>query len=30
MKNKFMTEQTYKGYEISIYSVKGSRKFKDI
>ena len=25
-----MTEQTYKGHEIPIYSVKGSRIFKDI
>ena len=25
-----MTEQTYKGHEIPIYSVKGSRNFKDI
>ena len=25
-----MTEQTYKGHEIRIYSVKGSRIFKDI
>ena len=25
-----MTEQTYKDCEISIYSVKDSRKFKDI
>ena len=25
-----MTEQTYEGYEIPIYSAKGSRKFKDI
>ena len=25
-----MTEQTYEGHEIAIYSVKGSRKFKDI
>ena len=25
-----MTEQTYEGHEIPIFSVKGSRKFKDI
>ena len=25
-----MTEQTYEGHEIPIYSVKCSRKFKDI
>ena len=25
-----MTEQCYKGYEIPIYPVKDSRKFKDI
>ena len=25
-----MTEKTYKGYEIPIYSVKDSHKFKDI
>ena len=25
-----MTEQTYEGHEIPIYSVKGSRKIKDI
>ena len=25
-----MTEQTYEGHEIPIYSVKWSRKFKDI
>ena len=25
-----MTEQTYKGYNILIYSAKGSGKFKDI
>ena len=25
-----MTEQTYKRHEIPIYSVKGSRNFKDI
>ena len=25
-----MTEQTYEGHEIPIYSVKGSQKLKDI
>ena len=25
-----MTKQTYEGYEIPIYSVKGPQKFKDI
>ena len=30
MNNKFMREQTYEGHEIPIFSVKGSRKFKDI
>ena len=25
-----MTEQIHEGYEIPIYCVKGSRKFKDI
>ena len=25
-----MAEQTYEGYEIPIYSVKGPQKFKDI
>ena len=28
--NKFMTEQICEGHEIPIYSVIGSRKFKDI
>ena len=28
--SEFMTEQTYEGCEIPIYSVKDSRKFKDI
>ena len=30
MNNKLMTEQTYEGYQISIYSVKDLQKFKDI
>ena len=30
IKYKLMTEQTYTGNEIPIYSVKDSRKFKDI
>ena len=25
-----MIEQTYEGHEIRIYSIKGSREFKDI
>ena len=29
-KNKFLTEQTYEGHEIPIYSVRGSQKLKDI
>ena len=30
MNNKFMIKQTYEGREIPIYSVKDSKKFKDI
>ena len=30
MNNKFMIKQTYKDREILIYSVKDSKKFKDI
>ena len=30
MNKKFMIKQTYEGQEIPIYSVKDSKKFKDI
>ena len=29
-KNILMIEKTYEGHEIQIYSIKGSREFKDI
>ena len=30
MNKKFMTEKIYEWYEITIYFLKGSQKFKDI
>ena len=30
VKNKLITEETYKGHETPTYSVKGLREFKDI
>ena len=30
MNKKFMTEKIYEGYEITVYFLKNSQKFKDI